>query len=328
MLGTTLVATSVSAQSTYYGVATVLSQTDAEAACAADGGNLASMHSDEDHLLVIAACNAVSDTGNCWIGLSDAAVEGTWAWTDGTPLDYENWNAGEPNAWGPGPERCMVAWPATEDSDGCASVDPLGADACAAQGACTYYAAGDAQPSIPEQFNTGNPGDAALSPEDGVNILGLVSDTGDPVDSSDDGKWNDADPSETRAYVCFGVAPLNCDAFVCPGDVLKPAPSTITCASDPCTAEECCNPTCGDVDDDGDAGSEDDDAFALSDCAAGLVLKSDPLTVGCVSSTCTSDDCCEAPPPAPATSTPAATSAGRVAQAATMVVILALATTA
>ena len=45
------------------------------------------MHSDADHLLVIAACNAVSDTGNCWIGLNDVATEGTFVWTDGTTLD-------------------------------------------------------------------------------------------------------------------------------------------------------------------------------------------------------------------------------------------------
>ena len=396
-LCTALLATSpVSAQSTYYGVATMLSQTDAEAACAADGNNLASMHSNEDHLLVIDACNAVSDTGNCWIGLSDAAVEGTWAWTDGTPVDYENWNAGEPNAWGAGPERCVAA--AVEDPDGCASVDISGTDAaadqeaCQNQGECTYYAAGDDQPSIPEQFNTGNLGDAALSPEDGVNILGLVSDTGDPVDASDDGKWNDADPSQPRAYVCSGLAPLTCtpvanadattltcttttdsqvtacatgyslcesggsnacvdgstpnasadtcvpnptcgnidddddggseadDAFSCPdGDVLKPDPNSITCAAATCTAADCCNPSCGDVDNDGDGGSEDDDAFALADCDTGLVLKSNPLTIGCASGTCTSDDCCEAPESSPAATAPTtSTSSGRVDQAATM----------
>ena len=46
-------------------------------------------------------------------------------------------------------------------------------------------------PAAPSALlNTGEPGDPALSPEDGVNILGLVSDTGDQVDSSDDAKWN------------------------------------------------------------------------------------------------------------------------------------------
>lgn len=41
-----------------------------------------------------------------------------------------------------------------------------------------------------------------LSPEDGVNILGPVTDTGDPVDASDDGLWNDNDPAVPRAFVC------------------------------------------------------------------------------------------------------------------------------
>ena len=64
-----------------------LSWTDAEAACVANGGNLASMHSDADHLVVMRACNEVSDTGNCWIGLNDADEEGTFVWTDGSALD-------------------------------------------------------------------------------------------------------------------------------------------------------------------------------------------------------------------------------------------------
>jgi hypothetical protein len=308
----------------------------------------------------------------------------------------------EQNAWGPGPEGCT-------GPEGCAGVDISGADATADQtaceayvpvqgGACTYYAADEAQPSIASAFNTGNPGDAALSPEDGVNILGLVSDTGDAVDSSDDAKWNDADPSEARAYVCSGVNPVVCtavenadattltcsttadsqvtacatgfnlcesggtdtcadgstpdasadtcvpnptcgnidddddggseddDAFVCPaGDMIKPEPNSITCAAATCTAEECCNPSCGDVDNDGDGGVEDDDAFALSDCASGLVLKSAPLTIGCASGTCGSDDCCEAA----STTTPAPTpSAGSIAQAATMMVVLVVAAAA
>lgn len=32
-----------------------------------------------------------------WIGFSDAATEGTFAWADGSPVGYTNWNPGEPN---------------------------------------------------------------------------------------------------------------------------------------------------------------------------------------------------------------------------------------
>jgi hypothetical protein len=104
--------------------------------------------------------------------------------------------------------------------------------------------------------------------------------------------------------VTFSIGAPNpkCDTFTCPnGDVIMPDASTITCAAATCTAAECCNPSCGDVDNDGDGGSEVDDAFPLSDCASGLELRSDPLTIGCPSGTCTSDDCCEAAPAPAAT---------------------------
>jgi hypothetical protein len=35
--------------------------------------------------------------GSVWIGLTDEAVEGTFAWIDGTPLTFERWWVGEPN---------------------------------------------------------------------------------------------------------------------------------------------------------------------------------------------------------------------------------------
>jgi ATP-dependent Lhr-like helicase len=35
--------------------------------------------------------------GSVWIGLTDDAVEGTFAWIDGTPLTFERWWVGEPN---------------------------------------------------------------------------------------------------------------------------------------------------------------------------------------------------------------------------------------
>lgn len=35
-----------------------------------------------------------------WLGLNDAAVENTFAWADGSPVGYTNWNLGEPNNLG------------------------------------------------------------------------------------------------------------------------------------------------------------------------------------------------------------------------------------
>ena len=36
-------------------------------------------------------------TVHSWIGASDAASEGSWTWSDGTPWGYESWGEGEPN---------------------------------------------------------------------------------------------------------------------------------------------------------------------------------------------------------------------------------------
>ena len=64
----------------------------------------------------------------------------------------------------------------------------------------------------------------------------------------------------------------------------------------PCTAEDCCNPTCADTNDDGDGGSEIDDAFPAEQCAAeGLVLKHDLAAATCEDGVCSPKDCCVAP---------------------------------
>eukprot|EP01043_Picozoa_sp_COSAG02_P015395 COSAG02_NODE_656_length_18809_cov_17.805077_8_plen_613_part_00 len=114
------------------------------------------------------------------------------------------------------------------------------------------------------------------------------------------------------------------DAFTChDGDVLKPDPNSITCAEASCTAVECCNPSCGDARQETHLhATEDADAFALSDCADGLVLRSNPLTIGCPTGTCTSNDCCEVAPPSPATPATAATS--RAARLSTVVAMVTL----
>ena len=35
-------------------------------------------------------------TSRVWIGGHDSDQEGTWAWSDGTPWDFQNWASGEP----------------------------------------------------------------------------------------------------------------------------------------------------------------------------------------------------------------------------------------
>ena len=64
----------------------------ADAFCTTTGGHLASIHSDPENTLVHRLC-----THGCWLGLSDLAREGHWLWSDGTPVNYSNWNPGEPN---------------------------------------------------------------------------------------------------------------------------------------------------------------------------------------------------------------------------------------
>lgn len=82
----------------------------AEFDCVAQGGHLVSIHDQ-------ATQDEVRNTaygllpGNWWIGLSDNALEGTFVWTDDTPLDYTSWAGGEPNNAG-GNENCAHLWDA------------------------------------------------------------------------------------------------------------------------------------------------------------------------------------------------------------------------
>jgi len=73
---------------------------EAEDQCRARGMLLASLHSKEEHDFLSGLTESFT-----WIGLSDIAKEGRFAWTDGSPLDYENWRANVPD--GGEAENCV-----------------------------------------------------------------------------------------------------------------------------------------------------------------------------------------------------------------------------
>ncbi|MEN9640315.1 MAG: hypothetical protein RLZZ262_2184, partial [Bacteroidota bacterium] len=54
------------------------------------GGHLATLSSAGENAFL-------AGLGLHWIGYTDQAVEGTWVWTNGEPVVYTNWFAGEPN---------------------------------------------------------------------------------------------------------------------------------------------------------------------------------------------------------------------------------------
>ncbi len=64
---------------------------DARASCAAAGGHLATMTSQDE-------ADALEDLlALAYLGACDSAVEGTWAWITGEPWDWTDWRDGEPN---------------------------------------------------------------------------------------------------------------------------------------------------------------------------------------------------------------------------------------
>ena len=64
---------------------------EARTSCLSQGGDLASVGSEEED-------NFINSLGsNFYLGGSDSAQEGTWVWSDGTAWTYVNWGSGAPN---------------------------------------------------------------------------------------------------------------------------------------------------------------------------------------------------------------------------------------
>jgi hypothetical protein len=82
---------------------------EAEADCVDQGGHLVSLHAPNVQDFVASEAFAIQDS-DWWIGLNDLADEGTFVWSDNTPLNFMNWNGGEPN--NAGEEDCanVIPW--------------------------------------------------------------------------------------------------------------------------------------------------------------------------------------------------------------------------
>jgi hypothetical protein len=68
--------------------------TTAQGICAGSGGYLIKPDSEAEEAFASAAFGGSVQT---WAGLTDAAVEGTWVWSNGEPYARTNWASGEPN---------------------------------------------------------------------------------------------------------------------------------------------------------------------------------------------------------------------------------------
>ena len=72
--------------------------TASEALAVALGGHLVSIGDQAEQDFVYANFGNLGGVDRrIWIGFNDQAVEGSFAWSDGTPAKFTNWNGGEPN---------------------------------------------------------------------------------------------------------------------------------------------------------------------------------------------------------------------------------------
>uniref|UniRef100_A0A8C9WZ46 C-type lectin domain-containing protein n=1 Tax=Sander lucioperca TaxID=283035 RepID=A0A8C9WZ46_SANLU len=82
-------------------VPTAMTWADAEKNCLYHGGNLASVHSfDEHHVIQSMILRITQMYPLTWLGGSDAQQEGSWFWSDGTAFMFNFWSPGQPDNGG------------------------------------------------------------------------------------------------------------------------------------------------------------------------------------------------------------------------------------
>ncbi|XP_066263256.1 uncharacterized protein [Branchiostoma lanceolatum] len=76
-----------------------MTYSDAQQACAVDGGHLADETTQELHDFLVSLIQESGAGGDYWIGLQGVTIDNTWSWSDGTPISdcsFTNWAPGEP----------------------------------------------------------------------------------------------------------------------------------------------------------------------------------------------------------------------------------------
>ena len=82
----------------YYLLLSAQSWTASESEAVSLGGHLATIGNQAENDFVYVTFGAfLGVTRSLWIGLNDAALEGTFRWTSGEPLTFVNWEFRSPN---------------------------------------------------------------------------------------------------------------------------------------------------------------------------------------------------------------------------------------
>jgi hypothetical protein len=77
---------------------TTVGWTAARDAAVARGGHLVTITSAAEQAFLVSTFFAVGSVyGSYWIGLTDAATEGSWSWVTGEASSYTNWGIGQPD---------------------------------------------------------------------------------------------------------------------------------------------------------------------------------------------------------------------------------------
>ena len=66
---------------------------DARNVCKVQGASLASIHSSEENEFL----RSLAPNDDVFIGLNDVQIEGTFAWSDGSLVNFENWEENQPD---------------------------------------------------------------------------------------------------------------------------------------------------------------------------------------------------------------------------------------